>query len=160
MFNSLLYFNSSRGQSRLKHLTPLIWVKIKDHQAILKIGYSRFLRFLHPWVADHITRSYTSFQKTKMNLSQLLLLLLLLSLYYFKSTPKPRMYPPKNREIALWPNTRVVKYKFCISQKRIEANHKSLWYDPQVFLYRTKLQDRLDTPKPTYRNRQQEHGKI
>ena len=74
------------------------------------------------------TRSYTSFQKTKMNLSQLLLLLLL-SLYYFKSTPKPRMYPPKNREIALWPNTRVVKYKFCVSQKRIEANHKSLWYN-------------------------------
>ena len=33
-------------------------------------------------------------------------------------------------------------------------------YDSQVFLYRTKLQDRLDTPKPTHRNRQQEHGKI
>jgi len=27
-------------------------------------------------------------------------------------------------------------------------------------LYRTKLQDRLDTPKSTHRNRQQEHGKI
>ena len=33
-------------------------------------------------------------------------------------------------------------------------------YDPQVFLYRIKLQDRLDTPKPTHRNSQQEHGKI
>jgi len=33
-------------------------------------------------------------------------------------------------------------------------------YDPQVFLYRTTLQDRLDTPKPTHRNCQQEHGKI
>jgi len=29
-----------------------------------------------------------------------------------------------------------------------------------VLLYRTKLQDRVDTPKPTQRNRQQEHGKI
>jgi len=27
-------------------------------------------------------------------------------------------------------------------------------------LYRTKFQDRLDTPKSTHRNRQQEHGKI
>ena len=33
-------------------------------------------------------------------------------------------------------------------------------HDPQVFLYHTKLQDRLDTPKPTHRSRQQEHGKI
>ena len=33
-------------------------------------------------------------------------------------------------------------------------------HDPQVFLYRIKLQDRLDTPKPTHRNHQQEHGKI
>ena len=33
-------------------------------------------------------------------------------------------------------------------------------YDPQVFLHRTQLQDRVDTPKPTHRNSQQEHGKI
>jgi len=29
-----------------------------------------------------------------------------------------------------------------------------------IFLHRTKLQDRLDTSKPTHRNRQQEHAKI
>jgi len=33
-------------------------------------------------------------------------------------------------------------------------------HDPQVFLYRIKLQDRLDTPTSTHRNRQPEHGKI
>ena len=33
-------------------------------------------------------------------------------------------------------------------------------HDTQVLLHRTQLQDRLDTPKPTHRNRQQEHGKI
>ena len=33
-------------------------------------------------------------------------------------------------------------------------------YDPQVFLYCTKFEDRLDTLKPTHRNCQQEHGKI
>ena len=33
-------------------------------------------------------------------------------------------------------------------------------YDPQVFFNCTKLQDRLDTSKPTHRNRQQENGKI
>jgi len=33
-------------------------------------------------------------------------------------------------------------------------------YDPQVFFYCIKLQDRFDTPNPTHRNRQQEHGKI
>jgi len=33
-------------------------------------------------------------------------------------------------------------------------------HDPQVFFYRIELQDSLDIPKPTYRNRQQEHRKI
>jgi len=33
-------------------------------------------------------------------------------------------------------------------------------YDPQVLFHRTKLQDRMDTPIPTHRNYQQEHGKI
>ena len=32
--------------------------------------------------------------------------------------------PPKNGEIALCPNTRVVKCKHCVSQKRNEANDK------------------------------------
>jgi len=36
--------------------------------------------------------------------------------------------PPKNGEIALWPNTRVVKCKYCVSQKRNEANDKDQWY--------------------------------
>jgi len=30
-------------------------------------------------------------------------------------------YPPKNGVIVLWPNTRVVKCKYCVSQKRNEA---------------------------------------
>ena len=36
-------------------------------------------------------------------------------------------YPPKNGEIALWPNTRVVKCKtqYCVAQKRNEAIEKS-----------------------------------
>ena len=33
--------------------------------------------------------------------------------------------PPKDGVIALWPNTRVVKCKYCASQKRNEANDKS-----------------------------------
>ena len=35
--------------------------------------------------------------------------------------------PPKNGVIALWPNTRVVKCKYCVSQKRNEANNKNQW---------------------------------
>jgi len=35
--------------------------------------------------------------------------------------------PPKNGVIALWPNTRVVKCKYCVSQKRNEANKKNQW---------------------------------
>jgi len=30
--------------------------------------------------------------------------------------------PPKNGEVALWPNMRVVKCKYCVSHERIEAN--------------------------------------
>ena len=33
------------------------------------------------------------------------------------------MYPPKNGVIALWPNTRVVKCTYCVSQQRNEANN-------------------------------------
>jgi len=33
-------------------------------------------------------------------------------------------------------------------------------HDPQVFLYCIELQDRLDTPKSTHWNHQQEHGEI
>jgi len=31
--------------------------------------------------------------------------------------PSSSLDPPKNGEIALWPNTCVVKYKYCVSQK-------------------------------------------
>jgi len=37
--------------------------------------------------------------------------------------------PLKNGEIALWLNTRVVKCKYCVSQKRYEANDKIQWYN-------------------------------
>jgi len=37
--------------------------------------------------------------------------------------------PPKTGELALWPNTRVVKCKYCVSQKRNEANDKDQWYN-------------------------------
>jgi len=37
--------------------------------------------------------------------------------------------PPKNGEIAMWPNMRVVKCKYCVSQKRYEANDKAQWYN-------------------------------
>jgi len=33
--------------------------------------------------------------------------------------------PPKDGVIALWPNTRVVKCKYCVSQKRNEANDEN-----------------------------------
>ena len=37
--------------------------------------------------------------------------------------------PPKNGEIALWPNTLVVKCKYCVSQKRNEANDMRQWHN-------------------------------
>ena len=40
------------------------------------------------------------------------------------STKKDMCRPPKNGEIALSPNTRVVKCKSCVSQIRNEANDK------------------------------------
>ena len=36
--------------------------------------------------------------------------------------------PPKNGEITLWPNTRVVKRKYYVSQKWNTSNHKPQWY--------------------------------
>jgi len=38
-------------------------------------------------------------------------------------------YPPKNGEITLCPNTRVVKCKYSVSQKRNEANDKVQRYN-------------------------------
>ena len=40
-----------------------------------------------------------------------------------------RVHPPKKGEIALWPNTRIVKCKYFVSQKRNEANDKVQWYN-------------------------------
>jgi len=37
-------------------------------------------------------------------------------------------YPPKNGEIALWLNMRVVKCKYCVSQKQNGFNDKIHWY--------------------------------
>ena len=39
------------------------------------------------------------------------------------------MKPPENGVIVLWPNTLVVKCKYCVSQKRNEANNKNHWYN-------------------------------
>ena len=36
--------------------------------------------------------------------------------------------PPKNGVITLWPNTRVVKCKYSVSQKQIGFNNKIHWY--------------------------------
>jgi len=39
-----------------------------------------------------------------------------------------RTDPPKNRVIALWPNTPVVKCKYYVSQKQKGFNGKIHWY--------------------------------
>jgi len=39
------------------------------------------------------------------------------------------IYTPKNGVIALWPNTRVVKCKYCVSQQQNEANNKTQWFN-------------------------------
>ena len=36
--------------------------------------------------------------------------------------------PLKNGVIALWPNTRVVKCKYCVSKKQNGFNNKIHWY--------------------------------
>jgi len=38
------------------------------------------------------------------------------------------IYPPKNEDIALWPNTRVVKCKYHVSQKQNGFNNKIQLY--------------------------------
>ena len=40
-----------------------------------------------------------------------------------------RMTPPKNGVIALWPNKRVVKCKYYVSQKQNGFNNKIQWYN-------------------------------
>ena len=39
-----------------------------------------------------------------------------------------RADPPKNGVIALWPNTRVVKCEYYVSQKQNGFNNKIHWY--------------------------------
>ena len=47
------------------------------------------------------------------------------------------VHPPKNGEIALWPNTRVVKCKYCVSQKQNEFNDNIDWYSILLtFIYK------------------------
>ena len=38
------------------------------------------------------------------------------------------VYPPQNGAIALWPNTRIVKCKYYVSQKPNRFNNKIHWY--------------------------------
>ena len=45
------------------------------------------------------------------------------------------MQPPKNGDIALWPNTRVVKCKYHVSQKRNESNIKVQRYKNYSITY-------------------------
>jgi len=45
------------------------------------------------------------------------------------------MQPPKNGDIALWPNTRVVKCKYYVSQKRNESNIKVQRYTIYSIVY-------------------------
>ena len=50
--------------------------------------------------------------------------------------------PPKNGVIALWPNTRVVKCKYYVSQKQNVFNNKIHWYSiflTFVFKFTAKL---------------------
>ena len=49
----------------------------------------------------------------------------------FKNTESSHAYqePPKNGEIALWSNKRVVKYKYCVSQKQNGFDNKIQWYN-------------------------------
>jgi len=48
----------------------------------------------------------------------------------------------------------------AIRNRMVQETLSMSVYDPQVLFHRTKLQDRMDTPIPTHRNYQQEHGKI
>ena len=47
-----------------------------------------------------------------------------------------------------------------LPQLPLVKNPLCVGHDPQVLFNRTKLQDRMDTPNPTHRNHQQEHGKM
>jgi len=42
--------------------------------------------------------------------------------------------PPKNGVIALWPNTRVVKCKYYVSQKQNGFNNKIHWYFTHFYI--------------------------
>jgi len=50
--------------------------------------------------------------------------------------------PPKNGLIALWPNTRVVKCKYSVSQKQNGFNNKVHWYNI-LLIFISKFTDRL-----------------
>jgi len=44
------------------------------------------------------------------------------------------MYPPKNGEIAQWPNTRVVKYKNYVLQKQNGFNNPVVQYFTHFYM--------------------------
>ena len=52
------------------------------------------------------------------------------------------MHPPKNGLIALWPNTRVVKCKYSVSQKQNGLNNMYHWYNI-LLTFISKFTDRL-----------------
>jgi len=55
-------------------------------------------------------------------------ILLLLRTALSNNKMKRGLHPPKNGVIALWPNTRVVKCKYYVSQKQNGFNNKFHWY--------------------------------
>ena len=52
---------------------------------------------------------------------------LCIQLYIHSYVYIPVYASPKNGEVTLLPNTRVVKWKCCVSRKRNEANDKGQW---------------------------------
>ena len=52
---------------------------------------------------------------------------------------------PKNGEIAMWSSTRVVKYKYDVSQKQNGLNDKYQWYNILVtFISKFKCASIID----------------
>jgi len=63
MFYGLLYVNSPRGHNRLKHLTPVISVKMErlpgnTKNRLFTRSWTARLRFLHPWAVSTCESMY------------------------------------------------------------------------------------------------------
>ena len=60
-----------------------------------------------------------------------------------RATLTEHLFPPKDGEIALWPNTRVVKCKYYVSQKQNGFNDKIHSYSTLltfIFKFTARLQ--------------------